>query len=283
VARSGVSAYPPEVTTQMVGAFLGCHAAVSVLAAQHGATVRVLDLAVDCDADTLPAEVTQFKVRRSSADLSRGPALTRDEAIAAFEAGRAIADQEVDTGADLLIAGDMGIGNTTPAATLVAVLTGAWVQDVVGRGTGIDDTTWARKVAAVRDAAVRGRRVADDPIALMAEVTGADLAATAGFLVQAAVRRTPVLLDGIVSTAVALLAARIAPACVDWFLASHLSTEPAAQAALERLGLRPLLDLGLRLGEGSGALVALPLVRAAGALLAEMSTFEELGVSDRAD
>jgi nicotinate-nucleotide--dimethylbenzimidazole phosphoribosyltransferase len=170
----------------------------------------------------------------------------------------------------------MGIGNTTPAAALVTVLTGAEVSTMVGRGTGIDDLGWMRKAAVVRDAARRGRPHRYDPLALVAAIGSADIAATAGFLVQAAVRRTPVVLDGVVSGAAALLAQQVSSHTVRWFVAGHRSVEPAHPAALEQLRLTPLLDLGLRLGEGTGAVLAVPLVRAASRLLAEMSTLDEI-------
>ncbi len=282
VAGSGVSAYPPEVTAQMVRTFVAGGAAVNVLARTLGASVRVLDLGVDADLADLPPAVTAHKVRRGSGDIADGPALTRAEAEQAFRAGVAVADEEVDSGADLLVPGDMGIGNTTVAAALVAVLSTAEVVDVIGRGTGIDDRAWMVKCAAVRDAARRGRAVRADPIALLAEVGGADVAAMSGFLLQAAARRTPVLLDGVVSGAAALVAHRIAYRAREWWLAGHRSTEPAHRVALERLQLEPVVDLGLRLGEGTGALMALPVLRAAGALLAEMATLDEAGVSDRA-
>jgi nicotinate-nucleotide--dimethylbenzimidazole phosphoribosyltransferase len=207
--------------------------------------------------------------------------MTIDQARASFEAGMTIADDEVDRGADLLIPGDMGIGNTTPAAVLVALLTSADVADIVGRGTGIDDDAWMIKCAAVRDAADRGRDLLADPIALLAEVAGPDFAAMTGFLVQAAARRTPVLLDGVISGSCALLAHRIAHTAKAWWMAGHRSTEPAHARALERLGLEPIVDLGLRLGEGTGALVALPVLQAAAITLSEMATFAEAGVSDR--
>ncbi len=284
VARTaGTSAYPPEVTAQMVANFLAGGAAVNVLAAQVGAGVRVVDMAVDAVYADLgidvPAEVTRWKVRRASGSIDRADALTQDEASAAFEAGRSIADEEVDAGADLLIPGDMGIGNTTPAATLVGLLTGSDAASVVGRGTGIDDAGWMRKCAAVRDAMHRGRPVASDPLALLARVGGADIAAMTGFLVQAAVRRTPVILDGVVSGAAAVVAHQIAFRSREWWVAGHRSTEPCHSLALEHLGLEPLLDLGMRLGEGTGALLALPLLSAAGAVLSDMATFAAAGVS----
>lgn len=286
VARTAAtSAYPPEVTAQMVLNFLAGGAAVNVLARQNGATVRVVDMAVDVDYAVLgasvPDDVLRYKVRRGSGSIDREDALTREQAAQAFAAGVAIADEEIDSGADLLVPGDMGIGNTSPAAAIVGILDGGDASLVVGRGTGIDDATWMRKTAAVRDAMRRGRPHKGDPIALLATVGGADIAAMAGFLLQASVRRTPVLLDGVVSCAAALVAQRVAYRAPRWWLAGHLSTEPAAAQALERLDLVPVVDYGLRLGEGTGALVALPVLAAAGATLREMATFDEAGVSDR--
>lgn len=281
VAATGVSAYPVEVTAQMVANFLAGGAAVNVLARQAGATVRVVDVGVAVDVPGAPDETTRHKVRRGSGRIDVEDALTRAEAEHAVAAGSAVADEEIDAGADLLVPGDMGIGNTTPAAVVTALLTGAEPHTVVGRGTGIDDRAWIRKAAAVRDAARRGRRHVADPVALLAAVGGADLAAMAGFLVQAARRRTPVVLDGVVSAAAALVADRLCPGAAEWWVAGHRSTEPAQRAALEALGKTPLLDLGMRLGEGTGALLAVPLLQAAVATLAEMATFDEAGVSDR--
>lgn len=288
VARtSRTSAYPPEVTAQMVLNFLAGGAAVNVLARQVGASVRVVDMSVDVDyADlgaSVPPLVVRDKIRRSTGSIDREDALTPEQAQAAFAAGVRIADEEVDSGADLLIPGDMGIGNTTPAAVITGLLAGVEPADVVGRGTGIDDATWMRKTAAVRDAMRRGRPLRGDPIALLGAVGGADLAAMTGFLVTAAARRTPVLLDGVMSCAAALVAHRIAFRATDWWLAGHRSTEPAQHAALQRLDLEPIIDFGLRLGEGTGALLALPMLAASGAVLREMATFTEAGVDDRAD
>jgi nicotinate-nucleotide--dimethylbenzimidazole phosphoribosyltransferase len=195
-----------------------------------------------------------------------------------------VADEEVDSGADLLVAGDMGIGNSTIAAALVGATLGLGPLDVVGTGTGIDDTAWAHKVEALRDAlyradAHRPRSLRLTPLDLLRTVGSADTAAMTGFLLQAAVRRTPVLLDGLVSCACALVAHQVTENAADWWLAGHRSTEPAQHRALDALGLEPLVDLGMRLGEGSGALVALPLLRSAQAMLAEMGTLADLGLS----
>jgi nicotinate-nucleotide--dimethylbenzimidazole phosphoribosyltransferase len=284
IAEAGVSAYPAEVTALMVRTFVAGGAAVNLLARAAGAGVRVLDLGVAADLAAVPGmprDVTRYKVRAGSARIDRSDALTRDEAEQAFLAGMAVADEEVDSGADLLVPGDMGIGNTTPATALIVVLTGAEVSSLVGRGTGVDDHGWMRKTAAVRDAARRGRSRRSDPIDLVAAIGGADIAATAGFLVQAAVRRTPVVLDGIVSGAAALVAQRVTHRTTAWYVAGHRSVEPAHHAALARLELAPLLDLGLRLGEGTGALLAVPLVDAASRLLVEMASLSDvLGSAD---
>ncbi len=278
VTKHGVSAYPSEVTAQMVANFQAGGAAVNALAKVAGATVRVVDLAVD--ADTGP-EASEFKVRRSSGSIDREDALTHDEVRAALQAGKAIADAEIDAGADLLIAGDMGIGNTTPATVVIAAITDTEPVLAVGRGTGVDDAGWSRKTAAIRDGMRRARKVLRDPVELLQTVGGADLAAMAGFLAQAAVRRTPVVLDGVVVAAAALVAEDLAAGAKAWWIAGHRSTEPAHALALKQLRLEPLLDLEMRLGEGSGALVALPILHAAIATLSEMATFADAGVSER--
>jgi nicotinate-nucleotide--dimethylbenzimidazole phosphoribosyltransferase len=284
VARAGVSAFPPEVTAQMVANIDAGGAAINVLAEVVGASVRVVDIAVDIDLTEEASErVGAHKIRRSSGNIAIEDALSEHDAIAAIAAGARIADEEVDAGADLLIAGDMGIGNTTAATVLVAALTNTEPVVVVGRGTGIDDAGWGRKTAAVRDALYRAHPVRFDPVALLRVGAGADLAAMAGFLAQAAVRRTPVLLDGVVVTAAALVAERLAPGARAWWQAGHLSTEPAHRLALAQLELEPIIDLKMRLGEGTGAAVALPVVRAAIATLANMATFDSAQVAGRAE
>ncbi len=277
IAGFGVSAYPPEVTAQMVANIDAGGAAINALADIAGAAVRVADLAVDADAAS--ERIGAHKVRRGSGDITTQDALTEDETVAAIAAGRAIADEEVDAGADLLIAGDMGIGNTTVAAVLVAALTNAEPVAVVGFGTGVDDAGWARKTAAVRDALFRARLVLPDPLGLLRCCGGADLAAMAGFCAQAAVRRTPLLLDGMAVTAAALVAERLAPGARQWWQAGHRSTEPGHALALKALELEPILDLRMRLGEGTGAAVALPVLRAAVAALSSMATFSAAGVA----
>ncbi|MFN8089557.1 MAG: nicotinate-nucleotide--dimethylbenzimidazole phosphoribosyltransferase [Mycobacterium sp.] len=282
VARTGVSAFPPEVTAQMVANIDAGGAAINVLAREAGASVRVVDIGVDCETPLTEA-IGAHKVRRSSGNIATEDALSADEVIAAVGAGRALADEEVDAGADLLIAGDMGIGNTTAATTLIAALTDTEPVAIVGRGTGIDDDGWSRKTAAIRDALYRARGLESEPVGLLRTCGGADLAAMAGFCAQAAARRTPLLLDGVVVTAAALVADMLAPGARAWWRAGHRSTEPAHTLALARLDLDPIVDLGLRLGEGTGAAVALPVLRAAVAVLGSMATFEDAGVSGRSD
>ncbi|OAP25087.1 MULTISPECIES: nicotinate-nucleotide--dimethylbenzimidazole phosphoribosyltransferase [Amycolatopsis] len=270
---SAQSAYPREVTAAMVRVFLAGRSGVTVLAAQVGASVRVADIAVDWDAADVPAEVTAHKIRRGSGAIDVEDALAPGEALAAFEAGRAIAASE--SAADVLIPGDMGIGNTTVCAAVVASALGLPAAEVVGTGTGVSGEALERKTSVV--AAAVSRRPVTDPFDRLTALGSACLAATAGFLVEAAVRGIPVLLDGIFSATAALAARDIAPGAEQWWLAGHRSTEPAQAFALKALGLTPILDLGLRLGEGSGAVQAVPALRAARAVIAEMGLLADLG------
>ncbi|WP_370943212.1 nicotinate-nucleotide--dimethylbenzimidazole phosphoribosyltransferase [Amycolatopsis sp. cg5] len=278
IAAKGVSAYPREVTGQLVGSLLTGGAAINVLAASAGASVRVVDIAVDTEAPATRS-IGEFKVRRGSGSIDTEDALTDEEVRAAIRAGMKIADAEVDGGADLLIAGDLGIGNSTPASVLVAALTGSEPVAVVGRGSGIDDDAWMRKAVAVRDGLRRARRVLADPILLVRTAGGADIAAIAGFLAQAAVRKTPVILDGLVAGAAALIAEELAPGARQWWVAGQRGGEPAHALLLDHLDLEPVLDLDIRLGEGTGAVAALPLLFMATRILAEMSTHDQAGVS----
>lgn len=282
VAGHGVSAYPASITPAMVRTIVAGRAGVSALAAAYAVHVRCLDLAVDADlaADTaMPAEVTSVKVCRGSGPIHLTDALTPGQVEQALEVGRVVARQEVAAGAQLLIPGDLGIGNTTPAAALVAALLDVPAAEVVGRGSGVDDATVAHKIDVVQSALDRaGARAPDDADALtmLTRLGGADLAATVGFLAEAAAARAPVLLDGVVAAACALVAERLAPGAAAWFAAGHRSPEPAQQRALDALGLGPLLDLGMRLGEGSGAVAAVPLLRGAARLLRDVALLAEL-------
>ncbi|TKG71464.1 nicotinate-nucleotide--dimethylbenzimidazole phosphoribosyltransferase [Prauserella endophytica] len=270
IAAKGVSAYKPEVTRQLLAAARSGGGALNVLADVAGAGLRVEDIAVDS------AEDGEFKVRRGSGSIDVEDALTADEAEAAVRAGMRLADAEVDAGADLLVPADLGVGVTTPASTLVAALTGTEPVAVIGRGSGIDDNGWMRKAVAVRDALRRARPALSDPMELLRTAGGADLAAMAGFLAQAAVRRTPVLLDGLASAAAAMVAEELAPGSRSWWLATHRSTEPAQGLALDHLDLEPVVDLGIRLGNGVGATAVLPLLTASARLLTEIATFDQV-------
>ncbi|GAB3126726.1 nicotinate-nucleotide--dimethylbenzimidazole phosphoribosyltransferase [Streptomyces calidiresistens] len=270
VARAGVSARPVGGAHLLVRALLDGESPGAILARRSGVSVRVVDMALDCDPLGLPPEVTRHRVRRGSGRLDTEDALTREEAERAFRTGVTIADEEADSGTDLVVLGDLSVGGTTAAAVLTGALCGTDASVVTGRGgLRIDDTTWMRKCAAIRDGLRRARPVLGDQVRLLAAVGGADLAAMTGFLLQAAVRRTPVLLDGVVTTACALLAQRIAFRAPDWWLAGHAGGEPGQAKALDRMNLEPVTDLGVTTGEGVGALLALPVVLSAAALAAE--------------
>lgn len=287
VAAEGVSAYPQAVTAQMVQNYLAGGAAINALAAAAGARLLVVDAGV---AGGLPAELPMRRlgIRAGSGNIAREPAMSQAEAAAALLAGAALADELIEAGADLIALGEMGIANTTPAAALTSAFTGAPPARTVGRGTGVDDATLAHKISVVERSLARARAAgAAGALATLAELGGLEIAALAGATLGAAARRVPVLLDGYITTAAALAAAALAPAVRDHLLAGHCSAEPGHALALEHLGLSeaagagPLLRLDLRLGEGSGAALALPLVTAAARLMREMATFEQAGVSER--
>jgi len=280
VAAHGVSAFPAEITGAMVRTFLIGRSGACAIAAAHGVAVRVLDLGVDEEFADLPEDVrgalTAHKIRRGSGALHTEDALTAEETQQALAAGAAVAREEIAAGGRLLISGDMGIGNTTPAAAMIAAALGLPAAEVVGRGTGVDDQGLARKIAVVDQAIARAGDRLSDPIQTLQAVSSADLAATVGFMLEAANAGVPVLLDGLMSVACALMADRIAPGAAAWFAAGHRSTEPAQSLALEKLGLEPLLDLGLRLGEGSGAVAAVPVLQSAVAVLRDVALLSEL-------
>lgn len=276
VAQHGVSAYPPAITAAMVRTFVLGRAGVSALAAAHGVHVRVLDLGVDDDLEGVPGEVRAWKVRRGSGAIHLEDALTPEETQQALAAGRAVAREEIAAGAQLLLSGDMGIGNTTPAAAMVAAALGLPAVEVTGRGTGVDDAALLHKQAVVQQALDRAGARCDDPVETLTALSSADLAATVGYLLEGAESGVPVLLDGLMSVACALTAERIAPGAAAWFAAGHRSTEPAQSLALEKLGLEPVLDLGLRLGEGSGAVAAVPVLRSAVAVLRDVALLSDL-------
>ena len=276
VTASGVSAYPAAITPAMVRAIAAGVAGVSVLAAANQVSVSLYDLAVDAEFTDLDPEISRFKLRRGSGSIDREDALTAAEVTAALAAGDRIAAEQIADGAQLLIAGDLGIGNTTVAAALIAASYGLPAAAVTGRGTGVDDATLAHKTAVIDAALARAGARAADPMERLAALGSADLAAGVGFLLGAARRGTPVLLDGLIALAEAVVAASIDPGVVAWLAAGHRSTEPGQSVALTRLGLEPLLDLGLRLGEGTGAVAAVPLLRSAVATLRDLAQLSDL-------
>jgi nicotinate-nucleotide--dimethylbenzimidazole phosphoribosyltransferase len=277
VAGLNVSARPAGSALALVREALDGHSPSAILAERAGVPLRVVDMSLDCEKDALPAEVTRHRVRRSCGSLDSEDALSETEATAAFRAGMAVADEEADSGTDLVVLGDLSVGGTTASGTLVAALCGTDASLVTGRGgEGIDDLAWMRKCAAIRDGLRRARPVLEEsPLRLLATVAGADLTAMTGFLLQCAVRRTPVILDGVVSAACALVAQRVAFRAPDWWLAGHQGDEPAQAKALDRLALDPVLEQGVRVGGGVGSLLALPLVRAAAELAARLPVREE--------
>jgi nicotinate-nucleotide--dimethylbenzimidazole phosphoribosyltransferase len=280
VHAQGVSPWPQEVTAQMVANFVGGGAVVNAFARQNGADVLVVDVGVGIPLHGGP-NLLDANVRRGTRDLTVEPAMTADEARTALETGISVAGALVDAGTRCLLTGDMGIANTTPAAALIATFTSADPAQVTGRGTGIDDGTHAHKVAVVAAALARHRPDPADPVAALAAVGGLEHAALAGFILGAAQRRVPVVLDGVIAASAALVAAALAPDAVAAMVAGHRSAEPGAGVALARLGLTPLLDLGMRLGEGTGAVLALPIVAGAVRVLHDVATFDAAGVSEK--
>jgi nicotinate-nucleotide--dimethylbenzimidazole phosphoribosyltransferase len=280
VHAQGVTPWPREVTAQMVANFLAGGAVVNAFARQVGASVTVVDVGVAGRLDATE-RLLDRKVRAGTADLTTGPAMTRDEALAAIDTGVEVAGLLIRAGADLLVTGDMGIANTTPAAALTAAFTHEPAEAVTGRGTGVDDPTYARKVAVVRAGLARHMPDPADPVGVLAAVGGLEHAALAGFVLGAAAHHTPVVLDGVIACSAALAAAALAPDAVGAMVAGHRSVEPGASVALAHLGLSPLIDIGLRLGEGTGALLAVPLVAGAVRVLHEVATFDAAGVSEK--
>jgi nicotinate-nucleotide--dimethylbenzimidazole phosphoribosyltransferase len=282
VHAQGVTPWPQEVTAQMVANFLGGGAVVNAFAAEAGATVVVVDVGVAAPLD--PADgLLDRKIRPGTADLAVGPAMTLDEARRAVEVGIEVAASLAPT-VGSLVTGDMGIANTTASAALVCAFTGATPASATGRGTGVDDPTLARKVEVVARAVGRVPVRPTTPaaaLAVLAEVGGLEHAALAGFVLGAAAHRIPVLLDGVIAGSAALVAAALCPAALDYALAGHVSAEPGHALALDVLGLRPLLGLDLRLGEGTGALLALPLVASAARALRDVATFDSAGVAQK--
>ena len=279
VVAEGVTAWPQEVTAQMIATFVTGRAAITVRARQHGASVTVVDVGVAAELTAhADPRLVHSKVRRGTANLAREPAMTLGEAREALDVGAAVAAKLVADGAAALVTGDMGIGNTTPAAALIAAFTGRPPAEVTGSGAGIDDAAIHRKIAVIERGLARLRN-SPGPLTVLAEVGGLEIAALAGFIIGGASHRVPVVVDGVIADAALLVANQLCPDAIAFTFAGHRSTEPGATAALEHLGLEPLLDLGLRLGEGSGAVLALPVLDSAALLLQQMATFDQAGVT----
>ncbi|MDH4619008.1 nicotinate-nucleotide--dimethylbenzimidazole phosphoribosyltransferase [Brevibacillus sp. AY1] len=279
IAVEGVSAYPQEVTVQMVANMANGGAGINVFARQIGALQRIVDVGVATEVDA-PGVINR-RIKAGTGNMLREPAMTHDEAECSIQIGIDSAWEIFDAGAKVLIVGEVGIANTTASSAILAALTGADPDEIVGRGTGLDDAGWERKKEAVRQAISLHRPEAAQPIDVLAKVGGLEIGAMAGAIIGAAARRVPVLLDGFIATVAALLAVRLCPNVADFLIAGHRSQEPGHAYVLKALGKEPLLDLQLRLGEGTGAAVAYPVLEAASRMVNEMATFASAGVSDK--
>ncbi len=278
VVAEGVSAFPAEVTPAMVMNFVAGGAAINVLCRQIDARVVVTDVGVNADLSAA-AGVRQRKVRMGTADMALGPAMTRAEALQAIGVGIDLVDEELRAGLDIIATGDMGIGNTTASSAVIAALTGLPVVKVTGRGTGITVEALAGKVAVIEKALAVNEPDPSDPVDVLAKVGGLEIAALTGVVLGAAANRVPVVMDGFISAAAVLCAVRLCHEAVDYILPSHVSIEIGHQAVLDELGLIPLFDLEMRLGEGTGAALAMGIIEAAARILDEMATFESAGVA----
>lgn len=279
VVAEGVSAYPKDVTAQMTRNFLDGGAAINVLARHCGVDTEVVDVGVDFDFAGARG-LRDCKIRCGTANFARGPAMTRAEALRSVELGIELA-QAISDDLFLLGAGEMGIGNSTSAAAILCAFTDVSASDAVGRGTGIDDAGLRRKIAAVESGLAVNRPRADDPLDVLAKVGGLEIGAMTGVILGAAARRVPLVLDGFISSAAALLAQHFCPAVVDFCFASHLSVEPGHRRMLDVLKLAPVLDLQMRLGEGTGACLLMNLIESAARIMGEMATFESAGVEEK--
>ncbi|MBI2384538.1 MAG: nicotinate-nucleotide--dimethylbenzimidazole phosphoribosyltransferase [Elusimicrobia bacterium] len=280
VAAEGVSAYPQEVTAQMVLNFLAGGAAINALAKQAGADVVVADFGVAGDLKPAPGLI-DVKIARGTANMAQGPAMSREQALRAIIEGARIALAAKENGAGLFALGEMGIGNSTAASALTAALTGASPEEVTGRGTGVDADGLKKKIEVIRRALAFRKLNPADPISILAQVGGFEIAGLVGVVLAGAATRTPVLVDGFIASAAALVACRIAPDAVHYLSASHMSVERGHQRLLRELGLTVLFDFGMRLGEGTGAALAIPILRASCAVYNEMATFDQAGVAEK--
>lgn len=280
VVAEGVTRWPQEVTAQMVANFCSGGGAVNVLCRHVGAQVLVVDVGVATDIPAQSPNLLRRTVRRGTGNIAGEPAMTPEQTTAALDVGAEVAGQAVAAGARMLVTGEMGIGNTTPSAALIAALTGRSAAEVTGRGTGIDDDMLRLKTAVVQRALARLAPGADART-LLSEVGGLEIAALVGFIVGGAAARVPVVIDGVITCAAAIVACAMVPEVRGYLFAGHRSTEPGASVALAHLGLEPAVDLGLRLGEGSGAVLAVPTIQAAAKILREMATFDGAGVINK--
>jgi len=280
VTRGGVSAYPSEVTLQMVYNFLRGGAAINVLARQVGARVIVADLGVASELERHP-QLRYKKVAQGTDNMAEGPAMSRKEAIRSIEAGMELVEEELTKGMDILGTGDMGIGNTTPSSAITSALTGVDVAAVTGKGTGLDEEGWKRKVKVIQKALALNRPDPKDAIDILSKVGGFEIGGIVGVILAGARYGIPVVIDGFISGAAALIAASLSPQVKPYLIASHQSSEPGHKKILEHLGLIPLLNLNMRLGEGTGAALGIFLVEAGLKILNEMATFAEAGVSEK--
>jgi len=277
VCEEGVSAFPPEVTPQMVLNFLNGGAAVNVLARQAGAEVVCVDVGVNAELEH-PGLVSR-KVRRGTGNIARGPAMTAEEAAAAIVAGCKVVAELAEAGTRVFATGEMGIGNTTPSAAILIVLGGLTAAQAVGRGTGIDDARLLHKMSVVERAIEANAADANDPLDVLAKLGGLEIAGLVGVILGAAAHRAPVVIDGFISSAAALIASKLAPQSVPYMIASHMSLEHGHRSMLEAIGLSPMIHLDMRLGEGTGAVLSFHFLDAASRLMREMATFEDAGVS----
>ena len=282
VASEGVSAYPAEVTPQMVFNFLAGGAAINALAGHAGADITVIDAGVALDLDPHPG-LTIAKVGYGAGNIAVGPAMSRDDAIRCLEVGINAANASADAGANLIAGGDMGIGNTTPSAAITSVITGSDVASVTGRGTGVDDAGLEGKIATIRRALDVNQPDGEDGLDVLIKVGGYEIGVLAGVMLGAAARNCAVIVDGFISGAAALIAWRLCPQIAERYIAAHRSVEPGHNVGLQAMGLSPLLNMDMRLGEGTGAALSMHIVEASAKVLAEMATFAEAGVSDRDD
>lgn len=277
VCAQGITPWPQEITVAMVSNMAAGGAAINVLARQVGATVVLTDVGVQGDYPPADAIINR-NVARGTNDLSVESAMTKEQAIEALLIGASTAEDAVSAGSRVLLTGEMGIGNTTASAALIAVFTGADVAAVTGRGAGADDDALARKIQVIQTALNLHQPSAANPVETLSAVGGFEQAALAGFILGAAKNRVPVILDGVIASAAACVAVALAPAAKGYLIAGHAGAEPGIAEALRHLGLAPLVDLGLRLGEGTGAALALPMVQAAARIMAEMATFADAGI-----